>query len=84
MEQLEKSKGGNKVEYAELRSDIEDLERAVAALGVSKQAATTEQMLSVAGKGEVYKAELGKGNYVVGLNGYYLWPSQPNGNSHDL
>ena len=84
MEQLEKSKGGNKVEYAELRSDIEDLERAVAALGISKQAATTEQTLSVAGKGEVYKAELGKGNYVVELSGYYLCPSQPNGNSHDL
>lgn len=84
MEQVEKSKGGNKVEYAELRSDIEDLERAVAALGVSKQAPMNEQSFSVSGKAEIYKAELSNGNYVVEVNGYFLCPSQPNGNSHDL
>lgn len=56
LEQVERTKGGNKVEYAELRSDIEDLERAVAALGTTKQTPAAEQMFSVAGKGEIYKS----------------------------
>ena len=73
----------NKVESAELKSDIEDLQKLIDTVSNKQGTIVQETNNSFAPKGELFNKELDRGSYLFEVSGQFLCPGGAI-NKHDL
>ena len=87
LEQIDrKGNGINKVESAELKSDLEQLEQMINNISNKHSIIVTENSgvaQSFNGKGEIYTQDVERGNYLLEITGYFT-NSAATLNKHDV
>lgn len=75
LEQIENKKGINKVESAELKSDIEELEKLVSAISTNAGTSIMEKTASINGKGEIHNVDIARGSFLAEASGFFTCAS---------
>lgn len=73
----------NKVESAELKSDIDDLQKLIDTISNKQGATVVETTHSFTGKGEIFSKEMERGSYLLEVSGLFVCAAGVT-NKHDL
>jgi hypothetical protein len=84
LEQIENKKGINKVESAELKSDIEELDKLVSAISTNLGTSITEKSFNVSSKTEMLALDIARGSFLVEISGFFTCAGNGGMQKHDL